>query len=228
MTEAVEREMIGKPYNDGLVASLQDRILADYRDAGYQEAALTGVRTTFASTTPARVEVDLAATLHTGEPYRVSKITWAGSPQMSPGSFAVVAKLHAGGLASQQGLYDTLETLSAAYRNQGYVDVVLDAGAKLDTTAHQVSYTVTATPGPQYKLRDLKVAGLTAVQRQEFDSAWKLHPGDIYNAGYVKSFLLNNPALPNLRTMTARFNVSQEPESGVLDLTITFRPNAGL
>ncbi len=64
--------------------------------------------------------------------------------------------------------------------------------------------------------------GLTPEQRKEFDSAWKLHPGDVYNAGYVKSFLLNNTALQTLGKLSARYNVSQEPESGLLDLSITF------
>ncbi len=220
-TDKVVHGLIGGVYNDGLVGGLSDKILADYRNAGYQEATL-GVVTTIASATAARVEVDVAATLHPGEVYKVSKVAWAGSPMMSAETFAQVVKLHEGDVASQQKLEESLEFLDAAYRNRGYLDVVLDAGPKLDTATHQVAFTVTAIPGPQYKLRDVNVQGLTAAQRQEFDSAWKLHAGDLYNAGYVKDFLKNNTALRTLASMNASFKVTQDPEAGVADLNVTF------
>jgi len=115
-----------------------------------------------------------------------------------------------------------LEFLDAAYRNRGYLDVVLDAAPKLDTATHQVAFTVTAIPGPQYKLREVNVQGLTAAQRQEFDSAWKLHAGDLYNAGYVKDFLKNNTSLRSLANVSASFKVTQDPEAGIADLNVTF------
>ena len=227
-TATVKQDLIGMPYDDGLIVGFRDRILEDYRDAGYQEAALTGVRTTIVAASATRVDVDVKVTVHAGEQYRLSQLTWAGSPQMSVEAFRAAAKLRPGDIASQKAVNYSLEALDAAYRRQGYADVIVDAKPKLDPVAHLVSYTVTADPGTQYKLRDLRVAGLTLEQRREFDAAWKLHPGDVYNGIYVRSFLLNNSDLPTLKTMAARFNVLEEPESGLLDLDITFRKNSGL
>ncbi|CAN5547230.1 hypothetical protein BH10ACI4_BH10ACI4_35180 [soil metagenome] len=221
-TDVAVLKVRGKAYSDGLVGGYQERVLMDYWNAGYLDAALTQVRTTIASTTPQRVEVDVAATLKTGEVYRVSKLNWAGSPQMNAETFQSVAKLHAGDVASQTKLNESLESLDATYRNQGYVDVILDAGPKLDTAAHQVAYDIKATPGPQYKIRDINVQGLTPAQRKEFDSAWRLKTGDVYNAGYVKNFLQNNTAMQSLAQLSASFKVMEEPESGVLDLNISF------
>jgi outer membrane protein assembly factor BamA len=225
-TDKVVHGLMGGLYNDGLVGGLSERILLAYRNAGYQESTLAVVTTIAAaspsSATPARVDVDVAATLHPGAVYRVSKVEWAGSPMMSEEAFEGEVKLHPGDVASQQKLEESLEFLDAAYRNQGYLDVVLDAAPKLDTAAHQVAFTVTAIPGTQYKLREVNVQGLTAAQRQEFDSAWKLHAGDLYSAGYVKNFLANNTALQTLTGMSASFKVTQDPEAGVADLNVTF------
>ncbi len=77
-------------------------------------------------------------------------------------------------------------------------------------------------PGPEYRLRELTVQGLTPAQRKEFDAAWKLDAGDVYNAGYVKSFLSNNTAFKTLSGMTASFKANEDPEAGVLDLKISF------
>ncbi len=222
-TDRIIRALTGATYNDGLVGGYEEKILADYKNAGYQDAALTDLKTTIASSTPTKVEVDIATKLQAGELYRVSQITWAGSSEMSADAFAKATKLHPGDIASQQALYDSLDAIDTTYRNRGFIDVLLDSGAKLNPATHEVAYTITATPRPQYNLPDQKVTGLTPEQRREFDAAWKLTPGEIYDAGYVKSFLLNNTALQTLGKLSATYKVTQEPESGLLDLNIAFR-----
>jgi outer membrane protein assembly factor BamA len=226
-TDKVVHGLIGSSYNDGLDNSLSEKILADYRNAGYQDASLTDLRSSIASTTPEKVQVDVAATIHAGEVYRISGLTWAGSPQMSSTAFTSAAKLHAGDVASQKNLRESLESLEAAYRNQGYVDVIVDAVPKLDTAAHQVAFAVSAVPGVQYKLRTLTVTGLTSMQRKDFDTAWRLNAGDVYNAGYVKSFLTNNTAVQSLLGLSAAFTVSQDPEAALIDLTVAFHKADG-
>jgi outer membrane protein assembly factor BamA len=166
--------------------------------------------------------VDVTATLQPGEVYRVSKLAWAGSPQMSAATFAAAAKLHPGDVASEQALLASLENLDAAYRNQGYVDVIVAAAQQLDAASHEVAFTVSVIPGPQYRLRELTVQGLTPAQRRQFDAAWKLHARDVYNAGYVKSFL----SAQTLSSMTASSQANEDPEAGVLDLHLSFLKGA--
>jgi outer membrane protein assembly factor BamA len=221
-TDKAVHGLVGYPYNDGLDGGLSQKILAPYRDAGYQEAALTDFKTSIASTSPERIQVDVTSTVHVGDAYRLSTLTWAGSPQMSSAAFTSAAKLHANDVASQQALRESLENLEAAYRNQGYVDVIVDAARKLDTAAHQVAFVVTAIPGVQYKLKTLTVTGLTPAQRKDFDAAWRLHVGDVYNAGYVKSFLTNNTSVQSLLGLSAGFTVNQDPEAALIDLTVAF------
>ncbi len=221
--DKVVASLTGGAYQDGLTGGLTDRVLASYRDAGYLDAALSGLKSTVVSSTAERVEVDVTATLTAGESYLVTKLDWPGSPVMTSAAFQTAAKLHPGDVASQKALRDSLENLDAAYRDHGYMDVIVDAKPLLDTATRQVSYTVTATPGDQYRLRELTVLGLSPAQRKEFDSAWQLKPGDIYNAGYVVAFLKNDTVRPGLRYLTGAFKVTEEPEGGVLDLSITFK-----
>ena len=40
------------------------------------------------------------------------------------------------------------------------MDVIVDSSPKLDRTAHTVAYTVTVTPGEQYRVHEVKAEGL--------------------------------------------------------------------
>jgi outer membrane protein assembly factor BamA len=223
-TDQLSKLLTGTSYNEGLTNSgLQNRLLDIYHDAGYQEATITSLTRTITSATPSRVEVNVAATIHEGLPDHLSSLNWPGSPVMTSQAFTAAVKIHPGDLAAQQPLRDSLTNLDAAYRNHGYMDVIVDAHPTLDATNHQVAFTVTAVPGPQYRLRNLTVLNLSPSQRKEFDATWKLHKGDIYDAGYVTDFLKNNTALHTLAKYSASFNVVEDPEAATLDLTITFR-----
>ncbi len=223
LTARLTSSLIGSPYNEGLTtSSLQNRILDIYRDAGYQDASLTSLTRTIAAAAAPNVEVDIAATLHEGELYHLARLDWPGSPLMSAQAFTTAAKLHPGEPATQQALRDSLANLDAAYRNHGYMDVVITANPTLNTTTHQATFTLSATPGPQYRLRKLTILNLSPSQRRDFDSTWKLRKGDIYDAGYVTAFLKSNTALHTRANYPASCNVVEDPEAATLDLTITF------
>jgi outer membrane protein assembly factor BamA len=227
LTERLAATLIGTQYNEGLTtSSIKSRILDIYRDAGYQEASLTSLTRTVDPSPSSNVNVDVAATIHEGEPYHLNKLDWFGSPVMSAQAFAAQASLHPGDLATQQRLRDSLANLDAAYRNHGYVDVIVTATPSLNPATHQATFTVSAVPGPQYRLRNLTVLNLTPAQKKEFDSIWKLRPNDIYDAAYVSSFLQDKSALISLPEHSTSFKLVEDPEASLLDLSITFNSAA--
>jgi len=59
-------------------------------------------------------------------------------------------------------------------------------------------------------------------QKKEFDTGWKLQPGDIYNESYVTSFLKNNTALRSFNGYSASFKTVADPDAHTVDLTVTF------
>lgn len=171
----------GKPYSDGLSGQTTgDRILAPLLDAGYIDAALTEPVLT-PTVAGDSASVVFAANLHPGDVYRVSSISFAGTPLLSADAFATTAKLHPGDIASRAQLLETLKPLDMAYRRQGYADVMVRAEPKEDTTTHQVAYTVSVIPGEQYHIKTVTPNGLDANDQAAFDAAFTIKPGDIYN-----------------------------------------------
>jgi outer membrane protein assembly factor BamA len=213
------------PFNDGLAGEqTSTAILTPLLDAGYADASLSGVAATPTVNPDESVSVVVSAALSAGDVYHVGKITFAGAPLMSADAFAAGAKLHAGDLASRKDLIATLEPLDAAYRRQGYMDVVASAAPTLDKTAHTVDYTVSVIPGEQYRVHEVTTQGLEGDAKAQADYArgFIMKPGDLYNPDYLTHFLKNNTALQALNGYSAGFKATADPTAHTVDVLITF------
>jgi outer membrane protein assembly factor BamA len=215
------------PYSESPTgATTADRILAPLLDAGYIQASLSNI--TLAPTLSGDgASVVISATLTPGDIYHVSSVTFAGTPLLSADSFAASAKLHPGDIASRAQLFETLKPLDAAYRRQGYMDVVIAAAPKPDLATHQVAYTISVTPGEQYRIHEVTADNLAPAARADFDRGFQMKPGDIFNPDYVTGFLKNNTALQALRGYSASYKAYADPNAHTVDLVLTFTNGPG-
>jgi len=215
--------LAGSPYRQGVAGNgLTQNILNVYRDAGYLDASFDHLDRVIDSTSPGKIDVDLSGSIKAGEPYHVAKIDWAGSPLIGEKEFADASKLHPGDLASQKQLHASLALIDAAYRRQGYMDVSVDGAPQLDTAAHLVSYAISVNPGVQYHLSEINASNLAPDTRRQFDAAWKLHPGDLYDETYLASFIKSNIALPYLQPYSLSYRVERDPDNHLVKLFLIF------
>jgi outer membrane protein insertion porin family len=215
----------GDAYNEGLTgATVEDIALAPARTAGYLNAKLQDVHRSLAPTSSG-IAVTYTATFVPGDAYKVSTITWNPTPIYSAADFARDAKLHPGDPASNSALFQTEAPISKAYLLQGYMDVYILPNPVLDSTTHTVSYTLTATPGEIYHLHSLTVDGLSPQARALFDADWPMKPGDPYSDLAVNAFLMKHVAQPVFRTYSPEFKAIGDPQTHLVDLTLTFTPN---
>ena len=214
--------LLDRPYIEGsLPASDLHRVLNLYRNAGFLEVAISDVQRTL-NTSAGKIDVDLKGALHEGDVFHVGTLTWAGTPLYSTADFEHQAKLHPGDVASRYMLLETLRPLDTAYRAQGYLDASVETSPSLSSSAHTVDYTITVTAGEQYHLHSVTPLNLTPQQTADFNSAWKLKPGDVYNAPAVAEFLTGHSTLTSLRGFSAASTISADPTNHLVDLTITF------
>jgi outer membrane protein insertion porin family len=214
-------------YSEGLgVETTQDRILTPLLDAGYIQATLTGVSIT-PTLTGDTASVVFSATLNPGDVYQVSSISFAGSPLLSAESFATSEKLHGGDIASRALLLQTLTPLDAAYRRQGYMDVIAEAHPAIDLAAHQVAYTVTVKAGEQYRVHQVTTHGLDPAAQADFDRGFKMKEGDLFNPDYIRSFFVKNPELKALVPYGGSYKAYADPNTHTVDVVLTFARGAG-
>ena len=203
------------PYLEGPAdLTTAESILEPLLDAGYIQATLTA-----ATPTPEGASgVVLSATLTPGQIYLVATLDFAGPAA----PFATTARLHPGDIASRKLLLETLLPIDQAYRNKGFLDVVVASNPKLDATANTVAYTITVTPGEPYRIHEITPQNLTGPAKADYDRGFLLKPGDIYNPSYLTNFLQNNTALRALAGYSASFRAYADPATHQVDVVIAF------
>ena len=217
----------GRAYNGGLQGeTTEERILAPLKDAGYIDATLTDESLATGSQGQ-EATVVLSATLHTGDIYRVTNILFAGCPMLSADEFSSTAKLHTGDIAGRAQLLETLKPLDAAYRRQGYADVAVKATPQEDAATHQVAYTVSVVPGSQYRVKTVTLNGLDARAEADFDRAFLMKTGEIYNPEYLQTFFKQNTALQATTAQALAgygftYKTYADPATDTVDLVLTF------
>ena len=215
--------VVGFLLDDGIEhRSTDQRLLLPYLDAGYITARIADRKLTPTSTTPERIELDLAGAVVPGPLLHISTLAWAGSPELSSAAFTTAAPLHAGSLASVTALEKTTDLLAAPYRKEGYADVIVVTAPAVDQAAATVGYTFTVTPGEQYRLHSITFENLTPSQRVELNRAWQMKAGDLFNPDYITHFLENNSALRSFDNTSASYKAIRDPAAHQVDLTVSF------
>ncbi len=221
--DKVVKDQTGKLFEqDPTRAAITSMITEVYRNEGYLDAAVISVTHAAPQITPTSIDVDLTATISEGEPYRLTQLTWPGSDIMSAADFNKQVKLKPEDIASQQALRESLAPLARAYYAKGFQDAKIQAPATLDRATHHVAYTIRVVPGDQYRLHTVKAVGLSDDQRKQFDSAWHMNAGDFYDINYMTEFLKKNSSLQSLRGYSATWKALSDPNTHLVDLTITF------
>jgi outer membrane protein assembly factor BamA len=212
----------GARYEEGLSGtSTQDRILTPLLDAGYVQASLSDV-VAAPTLTGDTASVVLSATLVPGDIYRISAITFSGTPLLSAESFAASAKLHPGDIASRALLFETLAPLDAAYRRQGYMDVAVQATPTADAATHQVGYAITVSSGEQYRVHQVTANNLDPAARADFDRGFLMKSGELFNPDYASNFIKNNTALKGLEGYSGIWQAYADPSTHTVDVVFTF------
>ena len=222
----IMQDVAGQPWDK--VTSFSDiasRVGIVYRDKGYLDAVIVKQSHSTPSITANGIQLDLTASVIEGTQYHVSLLTWPGSELLSTADFNKQSKLKPGDVDSPTALRDALRLITNAYGTKGYIFARVLAPPVIDRTAHLVAYTISVEPGSQYHFKSVTFLGLNDEQTRQLNSAWKLHPGDIFDSSYPMKFFAQIGTIlgPGYRVAIAQ---KQDPSALTVDLTITFTRGA--
>ena len=213
------------PYNEGDAGTtLSDILLAPEHDAGYIGARLWHIQRK-RSVNGDIVYVDFTARLDSGPVYSVRSIAWSATPVLSEAAFQKLSALHVGQIPNASAQERTEQAVLAAYYAQGYLEAAVSSTQTLDSKTGAASYVFNVAAGPQYKIRSINIEGLDPAARKDFDAAWTLKPGDIYNEPYLLNFLAEHPSIASLKPYTFGYNRAAATDTHEVDLTLSFKHN---
>lgn len=226
---AIQKAATGQNFGEGTQSTLDAAVKAIYHRQGYLEVALSKLTYGEPQLSNGKVAVPVSATIQEGPQYHLSSLKLSGDVWMTPEEFAKDARMHAGDIANEDLLRQTLAQAASPYRAKGYIRAQITADPAFDRTRHTVEYSITVTPGPVFHMGKVMLLNLDADKQALVMKYWALHQGDVYDATYPPTFLnRNRNNLHELDAWSADYKQYENEETNIVDLVITFRPGGPL
>lgn len=206
LLEEEAQKYSGRPYSrTDFTTFVENRLLPIYRAKGYLKAV-------FGPPHPKVVKlpqpsagdesrdqtlVNVVAAVTPGEKYIVSAIEWSGNHEIPTATLQTMVHAKIGQPANSVRLTDDLAEVQTLYGSRGFVTASIKANAEFDDAKSIVTFRLEVKEDYIYHMGELQFRGLDNGLTAKLRAAWKLRPGDVYDAGYLKDYLAEaNKLLP--------------------------------
>lgn len=197
LLEAAGKKLSGRDYSRTVLTSFtQHAVLPVYHDRGYLKAMCSApelkvVKAEASDETDQRAVtiVDVKLAITPGIQYKLTGWNWEGNKNIPTPQLQPLLHTKTGKPASTVQLEDDLRAVQELYGSRGYVTASIKADAQYDDGTGTVAYLLTVTEGSVYHMGELEFRGIDNALTARLRSAWKIHPGDVYDATYLKQYL---------------------------------------
>ncbi|HUK31957.1 MAG TPA: POTRA domain-containing protein, partial [Candidatus Acidoferrum sp.] len=151
---------------------------------GMPTAALTGQTNANGEKT-----VQVTVPITTGPKFTYSGVTWAGTSAFNDFALTSMIPLTPGSVADGNKFQGAVQKIIQHYAHTGYLDTQIDPQPQFDDAGAKVSYLMKVTEGPQYKMGNLVVTGLSLDGERRLRAAWTLAQGVPFDQDYFDAFV---------------------------------------
>jgi outer membrane protein assembly factor BamA len=149
--------------------------------------------------------VRLEAEVREGPLCRLSEIEFGGYRALAADDLRAAFPIKPGDIFVRSKIARGLEGLRDLYASRGFLDSMAIPKTEIASGA-AVKLTLTVKEGPQYRVGKFEVLATPEVAGRF--TQWKLAPGAVYDASYVKTFLeANSSLLPSDFVQASRVEV---------------------
>jgi outer membrane protein assembly factor BamA len=225
LLQAAAERLNNNEYARGSVVSFVGRsLLPIYHERGFLKVAIAPAPPQVVKL-PASAEenshnetfVDITLNVTPGPQYRISRIDWSGNKEFAADALQPLIHLKIGQPANTVQLTDDLKQVRDLYGSRGYVTASIKAGAEFDDALGTVAFKLEVSEGAVYHMGDLEFRGLDNGLTARLRAAWKLRPGDVYDAGYLKEYL---PKALKLLPVNFDWDVADHVTANVREKTV--------
>lgn len=176
---------------------------------------------------PNVARVVVVAPIEPGPAYALGAITWSGNSAIPSDALGRLITLKPGGPADGMAIEAAWVRVAEAYEKIGYLDAKVDAKAEFDEKAARVSYSAAIAEGPQYRMGQLVLTGLSTEGERRIRNAWRIQPGTIFDQSIYEDFLANGikeafAGLPFHYDKIGRF-LQKDPAAAKVDVLLDFQ-----
>lgn len=138
--------------------------------------------------------------------------------------------LKPGDLADGMRLAAGWQQVELEYGHRGYLDAKVSPVPQFDDANGTVRYDVKIVEGPQYRMGELVITGLSVDAERALRNTWRLAPGQIFDKTYLDSMLakLEKPTVAVFGEMPVHYQkmgnwLRPNPQNHVIDVLIDFQ-----
>lgn len=162
-----------------------------------------------------------------GPAYTWNGVTWSGNAALSVDDLNQLAGLHAGEPADGMKIQAAWDRVLAAYGKRGYLDAKVEPAESLNQASSRAAYHVSLTEGPQYRMGDLVLTGLSLEGERRVRAGWKIARGQAFDRSYFEEFL-DKGVREALGDLPAHYDkighlLQTKPESATVDVLLDFQ-----
>src|SRR5271170_2164622 len=133
--------------------------------------------------------VDITFPVTPGIAYKVTQWDWSDNKAIPKEQLDPFLHAKAGQAANTVQLANDLREVQTLYGSRGYILATIEVSAEFDDVAGTVFYHLIVREDSLYHMGDLEFRGIDNSLTARLRAAWKLRPGDVYDATYLKQFL---------------------------------------
>lgn len=161
--------------------------------------------------------VDVTFAVTPGPQYKLKSLEWSGNREFPSDVLQKMVVAKPGEPANTVRLADNLKEIQKLYSSRGYVTTTIKADASYDDGASTVSIILNVNEGALYHMGELEFRGLDNSLMAKLRNAWKIRPGDVYDATYLSEYL---PAAQKLLPTTLDWEVASHVTANVREKTV--------
>jgi outer membrane protein insertion porin family len=198
LLQAAAEKLAGSEYSHPLLTSFVDHtLLPIYHEHGYLKASCATpqprvVKPSASESSDNRQAVtfvDVIFPVTPGMQYKLTRWDWSGNKQIPTETLQPFIDAKAGQMANTVRFEENLRSVQELYGSRGYILASVKANAEFDDTDGTVIFHLIVDEGSLFRMGELEFRGIDNTLTARLREAWKLRPGDVYDATYLKQFL---------------------------------------
>jgi outer membrane protein insertion porin family len=195
--QTAAEKLTDREYSIEFMNSFIERaLLPIYRERGYLKVACAPPQPKVVKSTESRTGetaqitfVDVTFPVTAGKQYKLSGMEWSGNKEFSAEALQPLLHAREGQPANTVQLEDDLRAVQELYGSRGYILASVKVEAEFDDAAGNVALRLAVDEGSLYHMGELEFRGIDNNLTARLRAAWKIRPGDVYDATYLKQFL---------------------------------------
>lgn len=234
--QAAAEKVIDREYSRAYMRNFIDHsLLPIFRERGYLRASCAAAQPKVVKVENAEpgsngqppTFVDISFPVTPGKQYKVSGWQWSGNDVIPTDQLQPFIHAKTGEIANTVQLEDDLKAVRDLYGSRGYILAAIKVDAAFDDAAGTVDYHLKVDENSLFRMGELEFRGIDNNLTAGLRAAWKIRPGDVYDASYLQQFLpLSRKLLPANLDWDISSHVTAMAQGKTVDVDLQYTAKA--